>query len=217
MPLSMQAVSDRVGDLILDSTLVRWTAIERVRWANEAMGAILSRRPAAFARRSVQALIAGTYQTVPADSAMLLDIVRNIAVDGITSGRPIRRSDRQLLDDTDPNWQTGTQKAEIRQYTFDDRMPKMFYVYPPAIAGTKVEMLDAALPADIAALTDTLQIGAEYMEAVVNYVCYRCHCKDFQYANAAVAAAFYQAFETSLGVKGQAQNATSPNQPGNSV
>lgn len=217
MSLSMQAVSDRVSDLLLDADLVRWPVAERIRWANESMGAILSRRPAALARRSVVSLVAGSYQTIPADGSILLDVPRNIAANGTTSGRPIRRTDRQLLDDSDPDWQTGTAKSEVRQYTYDDRAPKSFYVYPPVVAGTKVELFDAALPADIAAIGESLDIGAEYMETVVNYVCYRCHSKDSEFSNGAVATAFYQAFEAALGVKNQSTTAASPNQPSNAV
>lgn len=217
MQLTMQAVDSRVSDLLIDPDYDRWTVDERIRWANEAMGAIMTRRPAAFARRIVHTLVAGAYQELPADSSVLLDVTRNMAADGNTSGRPIRRTDRQLLDDSDPDWTTKTPKAEVRQYVYDDRVPKAFYVYPPAVAGTKVEMLDAALPADITSLAGTLGIGAEYLEAVVNYVCYRCNSKDSEYSNAAVATAFYQAFEASLGIKSQTQQAASPNQPTNSV
>lgn len=217
MQLTMQAVDARISDLLIDPDHERWTADERVRWANEAMGAIMTRRPSAFARRIVHTLIAGAYQPTPSDSSVLFDVARNIAADGVTSGRPIRRTDRQLLDDSDPDWTTGKPKAEIRQYAYDDRVPKAFYVYPPAIAGTKVEILDAALPVEITSLTDTLGIDAEYLEAVVNYVCYRCNSKDSEFSNGAIAAAFYQAFEAALGIKGQTQAAASPNQPTNSV
>ena len=217
MAVSMQAVSDRVGDLLLDEDLVRWPIAERIRWANEAMGAILSRRPAALARRAVHTLALGTYQTIPAASSILLDVVRNIGADGTTPGAPIRRSDRQQIDDTDPNWHEMTPASKIKQYTYDDRVPTVFYVYPPAIAGTKVEILEAALPAEISAIGDSISISAEYMEAVVNYVCYRCHSKDSEFANGAVAAAFYQAFEASLGIKNQNQIVISPNRPETSV
>ena len=217
MQLTMQAVDSRVSDLLIDPNRERWSADERIRWANEAMGAIMTRRPAAFARRIVHTLVAGVYQDLPADSSVLLDVVRNMKADGITSGRPIRRTDRQLLDDSDPDWMTMRPKAEVRQYVYDDRVPKSFFVYPPVVAGTKVELQDAALPADITSMAGTLGIGAEYLEAVVNYVCYRCNSKDSEFANGAIAAAFYQAFEASLGMKTQSQQAASPNQPTNSV
>lgn len=217
MQLTMQAVDDRISDLMIDHDHQRWTVEERIRWANEAVGAILTRKPAALARRVVHTLVTGTYQDLPSDSAMLLDVVRNIGADGITPGKAIRRTDRQLLDDADPDWHTSTAKTAVRHYVYDDRAPKSFYVYPPVVAGTKVEILDSALPDEIASVDDTLSIGTEYMEAIVNYVCYRANAKDSEYANGAIAGGFYQAFEAALGVGSQAQQAASPNQPTNSV
>ena len=217
MPLSMQAVDDRVNDLLIDPEHVRWSVEERIRWANESMGAILTRRPQALTVRTVKALVAGVLQSISDGASMLIDVVRNIAEDGVTSGSPIRRTDRQQIDDADPDWMTGTASKKIKQYTFDDRLPTAFYVYPPAVAGTKVEIMEAGVPAEIGDVADELAIGAEYLESVVNYVCYRCNSKDSEYSNAAVATMFYQAFEASLGAGVQTQVGSSPNQPGNSV
>lgn len=217
MPLSMQAVDDRVSDLLIDADHDRWPLAERIRWANESMGAILSRRPQALTVRTVKALEAGVLQHVSTGASMLIDVVRNVAEDGVTSGTPIRRTDRQQIDDVDPDWMTGAKSKKVKQYTFDDRTPTVFYVYPPAIAGTKVEIMEAGVPADISDVEDDLSIGAEYLESVVNYVCYRCNSKDSEYANAAVATMFYQAFEASLGAGVQTQAVASPNQPGNSI
>jgi hypothetical protein len=148
---------------------------------------------------------------------MLIDVVRNMGMDGATPGAAIRRTDRQQLDDSSPSWHTQTKKAAIKHFTFDDRTPKIFYVYPPALAGTQVEIIDAALPAAVTDETGSLDIGAEYMEAVANYVAYRCLFKDSEYANGAMVAAYFQAFENALGVKTATEAGASPNQPGNSV
>jgi hypothetical protein len=216
--LPVADVLSRTDDLLLDADRVRWTSAERIRWMNEAMGAILTRRPAAFSITKSIALVAGTRQTI--GGQMLLDVVRNIGPDPDNKpGKAIRRTDRQLLDDSDPDWHKAKPKGEIRHYTFDDRSPKEFYCYPPALAGTRVETMEAELPASVAENNEaaTLGIGREYLEAVVNYVCYRCNTKDSEYASPASAIAFYQAFETALGLKGQSENAASPNQPTNSV
>jgi hypothetical protein len=210
-------ILSRTDDLLNDEDRVRWPVEERIRWMNDALGAILVRKPGALGKREVVALVAGTYQTIPESGSILLDVVRNIAANGTTPGYPIRRTDRQLLDDTDPTWHTGTQKAKVLHYTFDDRVPKVFYVYPPALVGTKVEMLYAALPDAVDDAADYMDIGPEYTEAVVNYVCYRANSKDSEFSQGAIAAAYYQAFEASLGMKSQADTAASPNQPGNSV
>lgn len=214
----MIAVSDvaaRVAYLLIDPDHIRWSLTEIIAWMNESAGAIMTRRPAALARRSVIALEAGTFQTI--EGAMLLDVTRNFAANGTTPGGVIRRSDRQLLDDSDPDWHTSKPKTAVKQYTYDDRTPQIFYVYPPVVAGVKVEVLDAALPATVSAATDNIAIGQEYLEAVVNYVCYRCNSKDSEFSSPSAAVAFYQAFEQALGIKIQTQAAASPNQPGNSV
>lgn len=211
------AIDSRISDIMKDDDHTRWSLAERIRWANEAMGAILTRRPAAFATTTIKDLVAGTHQTVT--SAQVLDVIRNIGANGTTPGRSIRRTDRQLLDDSNPEWHKLKQKGEIRSYTFDDRVPKTFYCYPPAIAGTKVEVLEAVLPPEVAEddADGEFDIGFEYLEAVVNYVCYRANSKDSEDANAQVAGSFYSAFETSLGNQSQAGVNVSPNQVNNSV
>lgn len=216
----MIQVSDivaKVGYLMLDTDHVRWTVSELIGWINESAGAILTRRPAAFARRSVHTLVAGTLQSIPAGGAMLLDVVRNIGADGVKPGEVIRRTDRQLLDDSDPNWHTTKPKSVVKQYTYDDRAPLIFYVYPPVNAGVKVELMDSALPPAVDDVADMFDIGNEYTEAVVNYVAYRANIKDSEYASPAAAINYYQAFEASLGIKSQTQAMASPNQPTNSV
>jgi len=222
MTILVADVLARTDDMLNDVDRTRWPAAERIRYMNDALDAILIRRPAAFANRVVHDLAAGTAQALPAGGVQFLDCVRNIAANGVTPGAPIRRTDRQLLDDSDPTWHTGKPKATIKHYVFDDRAPTLFYVYPPAIAGTKVELLQAALPAqavetDEPAADAALPVGREYREAVINYVCYRAKAKDSEYANAGEAGAYYQAFEASLGVKTNADVNASPNQPGNSV
>lgn len=216
-PLPVNVIVERCGILLLDTGHVRWPVSELISWINEAMGAIMNRRPQAFARTQIVQLSAGTRQIVPEGSALLLDIVRNIAVDGVTPGRSVRRVDRQLLDDINPDWHTMTPKQAVKHYTFEDRAPTTFYVFPPAIAGTRVEMLHALMPDEVFTIDDSIQIGIEYAEAVANYVCYRCNIKDSQEANAQIATGFYAAFETALGMKSQSSTAASPNQVNNSV
>jgi hypothetical protein len=213
MAILVTELFSRMDDLLLDFDRVRWTESERLRWANEAMGAILTRRPQAFSRREVVPLLAGASQSIPTGGAMLLDVVRNMGANGTTPGRAIRRTSRTILDDGDRDWYSRTPSDTIKNFTFDERLPQGFYVYPPAVAGTQVEMVYTRLPVVVTdSAAGSLDIGTEYMEAVVNYVCYRCNSKDSEYANGNMAAGFYQAFEASLGIKSQTEVAASPNQ-----
>lgn len=219
--IPVQEIIDRVTDLLLDKDRgadeARWSDDELLRWINDCRMAILTRRPQACSKLASVALLAGTKQTIPENGVELYDITRNMGMDGNTPGRSIRRTDRQNLDDMDLTWHAGPQSAVISQYTYDDRTPKTYYVSPPAKVGTHIEIAYAAIPDPVSSLTDTLDLGLENMDAVVNYVAYRSKSKDSQYANAGEAAAFYGAFNDALGQQQQAQNATSPNQPGNSV
>lgn len=221
MAIPVQDIIDRVTDLLLDKDRqddeARWADAELLRWVNDSRMAILTRRPVACSKIANFTLVAGTYQSIPADGTQLLDVIRNMGTDGSTPGRSIRRTDRQNIDDHDLYWHSATPSAEISQFTYDDRTPKNFFVTPPAVAGTQIMGSYAAIPAAIAATTDSLDIALEYLDAVVNYVCFRAKSKDSEYANAAEAAAFYGAFNDALGVTQQGQSANSPNQPGNSV
>lgn len=217
MPIPVQDIIDRVADLLLDTEHVRWTEPELIRWINDSRAAILTRRPAACSKVANISLVTGTAQSLPADGVSLLDVIRNMGLDGNTPGRAIRRTDRQAIDDHDLYWHTAIQSSEISQFSYDERTPRMFFVNPPAIAGVKILAAYAALPAQITSTAQDLDIALENMDAVVNYVCFRAKSKDSEYANAAEAAGFYGAFNDALGVTSQNQAVVSPNQPGNSV
>jgi hypothetical protein len=218
--IPVQTILDRVVDLLLDNDRAegeaRWSDAELIRWINDSRMAIITRKPSACSKIATVPLVAGSHQTVPSDGTLLFDVICNMGT-GSTPGRSIRRTDRQNIDDDDLYWHQSTPKTEISQFTFDDRTPKDFFVWPPAVADTTIRISYAAIPAEVTDSTDTLDIGLEVMDAVVNYVAYRAKSKDSQYANAAEAAAFYGAFGEALGIQAQTQNAASPNQPGNSV
>ena len=220
--IPVQDIVNRVADLLLDTdrsdaTKIRWSDDELIRWINDSRMAILTRRPSACSKVANFTLLAGTQQAIPSDGVQLLDIIRNMGADGNTPGRAIRRTDRQNIDDHDLYWHTATQTAEISQFTYDDRSTKTFFVSPPAIAGTKILGVYAAIPTAVSALADNIGFDLENMDAVVNYICYRAKSKDSQYANAGEAAAFYSAFNDALGVTMQSQAGSSPNNAGNSV
>lgn len=196
----VSTIISRAGNMLLDDSHVRWGVAEMIRWINEAMGAIAHLRPDAFAHTGCMQLVDGTYQSLPNGSMMLLDVVRNLADDGITPGRAIRITDRKSLDDANPDWHMLPKSGVIRHFMVDPRTPKVFYTYPPAIDGTKVEVKHVVLPGEVTDVSDALPIGLEYIGPVVNYVCYRCNLKDSEFANAQVGALFYQAFKSSLGL-----------------
>lgn len=211
MPIPAAEIIRRVGAILQDEDHVRWTVPELLEWINDGARETIVRRPAARAVTADLTLAAGTKQALPASGVQLLDVVRNLG-DGTKPGRVIRRIDRQLLDDQDPDWHTARPKAVIKHFMFDERSPKTFYVWPPAIAGTHVEALYSELPPTITAEGDTLDMGAEYLNVLVSYGVYRALSKDSEFANGTVAALHYQAFIDAVTDSSAQTTANSPNQ-----
>jgi len=197
----------RASDLMSDEDLVRWPEDERIRWINDAARAIVVRRPGARAVQTTLTLTAGTYQTTPDRTTQVLDVIRNVNANG-SAGRAIRIADRQALDDADPDWHSADQEV-TQNYVVDDRAPTIFYVYPPAVAGAKVDALLGQVPPVVTQPTETLDMREEFGEAIVEFMLFRCHTKDSEYANGAVATMHYQAFSDAIGVPAQVAQANS--------
>lgn len=211
MPIPAAELLSRAGEILQDEEHVRWTEPELLRWINDGARETIVRRPAARAMTESLALVAGTLQNIPERGVQLLDVVRNMGADGQTPGRAVRRIDRQLLDDQMPDWHAAKKKAVIKHFTFEERAPKAFYVYPPALAGTHVEALFSELPPVITEKIDTLDMGAEYLNVLVSYMVYRAFSKDSEFANGTVAALHYQAFVDAVTDSSDKTTANSPN------
>lgn len=212
MSITVAELIRRAGFILQDEGNDRWTVPELIDWINDAAAATIEIKPSARSVFEVIELAEGTLQTIPESGTRLLDVTRNMNANGTTPGRSVRLVDRQLLDDQNPDWHTSKKSATIKHYTFDDRASSEFYVYPPAVAGTKVEVMYAQLPPKVASESDTLDMSRKYMDPLLSYVCYRAHSKDSEYANGQVATLYYQAFATALGAASQSSAANSPNQ-----
>lgn len=198
----------RLDNLMSDDDRIRWDEAERIRWFNDAGKEIIIRRPAARAVTQTLTLVAGTYQAAPVGTAQVLDVLRNVSAAN-APGKAVTIVDRQALDRADPSWHSA--KAGVtRHFMVDDRSPTTFYVYPPAVAGAKVDALLAAPPPDVALATDSIDLRPEFINALINWALYRCHTKDSEYAQGAVAAQHYQAFTDAIGAPAQAEAQNSP-------
>lgn len=209
-PIAVSNLIYRAGLLLQDEDHVRWTTLELIEWINEAAGALIRLKPAAGARRAVYALEAGSRQTLDGSVVQLIDIVCNVGADDVTPGRAIRMTERHLLDSANPDWHSMKRSSTVRHYTYDDRMPSIFYVYPPAATGAKVEIIHAVLPDEVDSADDSLGLNIEYTDAILSYVVFRCLSKDSEYANAAMATGYYQAFTASMSGGEAGEQATSP-------
>jgi hypothetical protein len=207
----------RVGDILKSASIVlndegfvRWTQAELFLWVNEAAGDLVIRRPAARALTAPLTLVAGTAQALPEGGVILLDIVRNIGAAG-QPGYPVRRADRHLIDDQFPGWHASKPRAVVKNYMFDEATPTTFYVWPPVLAGTKVEAVYSMAPALVQSPDDMLPFDRIYIGPLTSYVLYRSYAKDSEYANAAMASAHFAAYTEALGAQNTVTNEASPN------
>lgn len=210
MPIRAGDILERAAIILNDEDLVRWTSEELFTWLNDGACEVVIRRPAAHAVTAAITLDAGTFQKLPDGGLQLLDVIRNVKADG-SAGRPVRRVDRRLLDDSTPTWQEMKQADIIKHFMFDEATPLTFYVYPPAKAGTKVDALHSVAPPAVAAVDDELALDRAYIGPLVSYVLYRAFSKDSEASNGNVAALHFQAFTESLDVRNGVTNAASPN------
>jgi hypothetical protein len=114
-----------------------------------------------------------------------------------------------------PNWRSGAQRAEIVHFCHDPRSPRVFHVYPPATAGTRVNLEASAYPIDIAApaapgevastVSGDISLADEWSTALLMLTLYYAYLTDVEaLANVGLAAAYKQTAEKILGVQLQA-------------
>ncbi|PHV09857.1 phage adaptor protein [Chitinimonas sp. BJB300] len=210
--LTALAVTQRFGYVVQDSEHIRWTEPELLRWISDAQVAIVVRRPSANPRTVAHALVAGSKQSLPAGAISLLDVIRNVEADGITPGRAIRMVDRRTLDEQMPDWHAMPAATRIVHAMYNMGDPKSFYVYPPALAGSRIELTYSDTPPDIERLSDALALDRLYLTAIVDYLLYRGYAKDAAYAaNAGLAEAYFNAFESQVGTLNQVESTTTVN------
>lgn len=187
MTVATQNIVNRVRRLLQDAEGTRWIDAELVDWVNDAQREVVLLKPDASAVTESFACATGTKQMLPAGAVTLLDVTRNLA----GTQRAVRYVSRHVLDSELPTWHAATPSAEIRHFVFDERQATTFYVYPPAVATTPIEVVYAKSPTDTT-LAGNLTLPDVYANIVADYVMYRALSKDADYAGNQDLALSYQ-------------------------
>ena len=194
--------------LAQDTTAIRWAISEWLGWLNDGQREIAIMRPSAYSKITNIPLVAGTRQTLPADAVAFVEFMRNMGVGGAVPGLAARKVTRRLMDSQTPNWHSQTQSAVVQHCIFEPLSPKTFYVYPPSLGTTQAEVLYEASPPDVATVAGVISLDDVYANALLDYLLYRAYSKDSEFiGNAERAVLYRKAFETSLGLKSQADAA----------
>jgi hypothetical protein len=183
-----------------------------IKYLNASIRALILVRPDAGAQTANVQLVPGVLQTLPATALRLLDITRNMGVDGLTAGKIVTPADRKHLDYSNLLWPAATGDTVIDNFSYDKENPRIYYVTPPAHATTAVyvEMQVAQLPTAVALSTDELGINDVFFEPLVQYMLYKAFITDDEGVEFQKAMAYMQNFFTLLQVELATSSAAGP-------
>ena len=211
--VTAQTIINKAAIQLTDIANIRWTRAELLSWLNDGMRQIVVIQPSASSTTSVIKLDAGTRQYIPDDGWLLLAVYRNMGTTGTTPGRAIRIVSREILDGFNPNWNSDTPKAEVRNYIYTNQDQLAFYVYPPNNGTQYVEINYSAQPTDLTSETQVIPIFDIFQTALVDYILYRACSKDAEYApGLALAQGYMATFVAAIQAKSQSEITNDPTQ-----
>jgi len=191
----------RAQTIFVDTGSTRWPTAECLDWLNAGQVEIATIASESFAQATVVPLIAGTKQSAPTGTILILRPVRNMGSDGATPGEPIRQVAQKTLDAFRMTWHTDAQNAVTKNFVYDPSVRGTFYVHPPAVAGQKIELMLVPTPTNVAASSNAITIDDMYQNVLLDYILYRGFSKDIEIPGTPQRAAAHRAaFENSLGL-----------------
>lgn len=164
--MQASAILDRAGHALLDTGHTRWTEAELLLYLSDAQRLVATHKPDAAVVSSTETLVEGAVQQLPAGAHELRDVLGATFVD------------RQILDRFDPGWLRSTPRQYTAHYMYDARERGVYYVYPPAEAGTQLTLRYVAEPSELSATTDELIVSDALAPVLTDYVVFRAYVKD---------------------------------------
>jgi hypothetical protein len=183
-----------------------------IKFLNASIRALILVRPDAGAQTDNLQLVAGVLQTLPSTALRMLDITRNMGIDGLTAGKIITPVERKHIDYSNLLWPAATGDTEIDNFSYDKENPRIFYVTPPVSSSVAVyvEMQVSRLPTAVAAIGDDPGINDVFFEPLVQYMLYKAFSADDEGVEFQKAIAYMQNFFNLVQVEMAAANKAGP-------
>lgn len=121
-----------------DPDSVTWSDLALIDVLNEALRMLILVRPDASSKVAVMPVRDGTRQSIPDDGIRLLRVIRNINDDD-GAGLAVRLVQQEDMDGMSPDWHT-MQGYIVKEYMYDVRTPRQFYIYPAVTPASKLEI-----------------------------------------------------------------------------
>jgi hypothetical protein len=200
------------AELYADTAYDRISIATWIKYLNAAIRALILVRPDAGAVTESVVLTAGIKQTLPTAALRLLDISRNMGVDGLTPGRIVSPSDRQHIDYANLLWPAATGETAIESFSYDAKIPNIFYVTPPVHATTAVyvEMSTSQLPTQLTASGDYTGVNDIFFEPLVQFMLYKAYSADDESTEFQKATTHLSNFLSLLQIESQSSGKDSP-------
>ena len=195
-----------------DADYVVWTTDNWLTYYNAAVKVVIGFRPDDYSVKRTLTLAAGTWQSITTGDLKLLRVLCNTP-DGTAAGDAVNGPvNERMMDLSDPSWRSATESGTILEYTWSESTPRNFEVSPPAIAGTQVWVIDAAVPDEATdADTDDIALPLNRYDALREWMMYLAMAGDDERTpNWARAGRHFQAFFSLMNMKLQIDMAANP-------
>lgn len=216
MAITVATVLSRASQQLLDASNTRFTQTELLDYLNEGQRAAAVLKPDFFSVTADVTLVVGTKQSIPADGFMLFEVQCNVDATGLEQSG-VRVCTRAVLDSLNPQWRmqkNASTTGEVKNYIFEGREPRTFYVYPPMQTGALgvVRVVYAKTPVQVGS-GDVISVPDILDAAMVDYVLFRAFAKDSEADGLKeLSDAAYARFSAMLGVKETTERRDDANQ-----
>ena len=179
-----------------DPVRYRYSTDDLLQYANDALDAMVVVRPELFYCNARITCVGGSVQRFNAvDSVGLRDIFYREA------GGVVTRTDRDILNNTKPNWMTDSAGAAVHWMPILDD-PNGFFIYPPAEAGQALIGMYVKVPEEYA-LDAAIPLPSAYIPIIADYVIAMAQSSDAEHVISGRVQLFMTKFYQALGVAEQ--------------
>lgn len=199
MAVLASSIVNRVRTQLVDNgSTLRWTDSELLGWVSDGQRSIVSLVPHAAPRTGIVNLISGARQTIPEDGWRLITVYRNATSTG-GPGASVLEVPRSVLDVQYASWTNTSGQAVVTHWCYDERDPSVFWVYPLNAGGGYLQINYSYMPPDLASTASPLDIRDIFQTPLFDYVMFRAHSKDSDYAaGQQLSSAYFSAYQSGL-------------------
>lgn len=173
--ISSQRLIDSVRlNRLSNSDASTWSDSVLIVALNQALQMLALIRPDATAKTAAFPLIKGARQSLPDDGLRLLSVVCNIDPVTMSPTQVIRLVQKEDMDSASYSWLTAIGSI-VREYVYDARNPKQFFIYPNVPVGSLVEIEYSATPSHIesGSIEQDIAIDAVYSQPLQELMLYK--------------------------------------------